>query len=84
MTETGFRTAEEMLTLMAQEIRENLQLYEPRVEVTEIEEGAEGDSGRPCLVVHCRLRASREPLSITLDPRSRAITLGTQTTPEDA
>ncbi len=74
LTETGFRTAEEMLTQLSAELRENIRLYEPRVEVTEIEEDHDGEAGYPRLVVHCRLKASNEQLSVVLDPHSRAFT----------
>jgi predicted component of type VI protein secretion system len=82
LTETGFRTAAEMLTQLTQEIRENIALYEPRVEVTEIEQGTASD-GRPCLVVHCRLRGTQEALSVVFEPRSRTLSLPSQATPEE-
>lgn len=76
LTETGFRTAEEMLTQLSEEIRENIRLYEPRVEVTEIEEDYDDEGGHPRLVVHCRLKSTQEQLSVVLDPRSRALSAG--------
>jgi predicted component of type VI protein secretion system len=72
LSETGFRTPEEMLLRLSEEIRENIRLHEPRVEVTEIEEDHGGEGGRPRLVVHCQLKATREPLSLVLDPHRRA------------
>jgi predicted component of type VI protein secretion system len=71
LSETGFRTPEEMLTGLTAELRETIGRYEPRVEVTEIEEVYDEQDGRPRLVVHCRLRATREPLSVVFDPRRR-------------
>lgn len=68
LSETGFRTPEEMLTRLSEEIRENIRLYEPRVEVTEIEEDYESEDGRPRLVVHCRLKATQQPLSLVFEP----------------
>ncbi|XXF80708.1 GPW/gp25 family protein [Myxococcaceae bacterium GXIMD 01537] len=73
LTETGFRTAEEMLVKLTEEIRENIRLYEPRVELTEIEEDHDGENGHPRLIVHCRLKASQQPVSLVVDPRSRTV-----------
>lgn len=83
LSETGFRTAEEMLGQLSAEIRENIRLYEPRVEVTEIEEDYEGDSGRLRLVVHCRLKHTAEPLSLRIDPYTRSVGLAPEPSPEE-
>jgi predicted component of type VI protein secretion system len=83
LSETGFRTAEEMLGQLGAEIRENIRLYEPRVEVTEVEEDYEGESGRLRLVVHCRLRHTAEPLSLLVDPYTRAVGLAPESSPEE-
>ena len=84
LSETGFRTAEEMLSQLGAEIRENIRLYEPRVELMEIEEDYDGDDGRPRLVVHCRLRGSAEPLSLVLDPYVRALSMRPDSPSEEA
>jgi predicted component of type VI protein secretion system len=73
LSETGFRTTEEMLTRLSAEIRENLARYEPRVELLEIEEDYDTEDGHPRLVVHCRLKSTQEPLSLVLEPRQRAL-----------
>lgn len=83
LSETGFRTAEEMLSQLNEEIRQNIGLYEPRVEVTEIEEDYGAESGRLRLVVHCRLRHTAEPLSLQLDPYSRAVAVVPQASREE-
>jgi predicted component of type VI protein secretion system len=83
LSETGFRTVEEMLVQLSEEIRENIRLYEPRIEVTDIEEDYEGEDGHPRLVVHCRLKDSSERLSLTLDPRSRTLTTPAPASPEE-
>jgi predicted component of type VI protein secretion system len=75
LTETGFRTSEEMLNTLSQEIKESLALHEPRVEVTEIEEDYPDDDPRPRLLVHCRLKESQRKLSLVLDPKSREVKL---------
>jgi predicted component of type VI protein secretion system len=83
LSETGFRTAEEMLSQLSEEIRENIRLYEPRVEVIEVEEDYEGENGRLRLLVHCRLRHTAEPLSVLIDPHSRAMAVAPQAQPEE-
>ena len=75
LTETGFRTAEEMLNTLSEEIRENLAHYEPRVEVTDIDEEYVDDDPRPRLVVHCRVKETQAKLSLLLDPKTREVTL---------
>ncbi len=83
LSETGFRTAEEMLSQLTAEIRENIALYEPRVEVTEIEEDYESENGRLRLLVHFRLKGSLEPLSVRIDPQGRAVALAPRDEPEE-
>ncbi len=83
LSETGFRTAEEMLRQLGTEIRENILRYEPRVELTEIEEDYDGPGGHPRLVVHCRLRGSAEPLCLVLDPHARELSVRPSTPSED-
>lgn len=84
VTETGIHSAVEMLAQLTQEIRENIALYEPRLEITEIEQDEEGVGGRPRLVMHCLLRASRQPLALVIDPRTRALSLEAAARPEEA
>lgn len=84
VTATGIHSAVEMLAQLTLEIRENIALYEPRLEVTEIEQDEEGEAGRPRLVMHCLLRASRQPLALVIDPRTRALSLKAAARPEEA
>ena len=73
ITETGFRTGEEMLLVLEKELRENIAAFEPRLEVLEVSEEYEEDSQRPKLVVRCRLKESKELLRLTLDPGTRSV-----------
>jgi phage baseplate assembly protein W len=72
ISETGYRTPEEMITELSREIRESLGQYEPRVEITEIEE-IYGDGGRVSLKVHCRVRSTNQPLGIALEQGRREV-----------
>lgn len=75
ITETGFRTSEEMLNTVSAEIKECFALHEPRVEVIEIEEEYPDDDPRPRLLVHCRLKGEQAKLLLMLDPKTREVKL---------
>jgi predicted component of type VI protein secretion system len=72
LSETGYRTPEQMLVDLSKELRVAIGSYEPRVEIVEIEE-VYGDDGRVSLAVHCRLRSTGERLGLAVDPASRAV-----------
>src|SRR5262245_41858200 len=67
LNEVGFRTPEEMVTALTAELRENIRLYEPRVELIDIDEDYDDDGGRARLVVALRLRSAKEKLQIVFD-----------------
>jgi len=67
LSEVGFRTPEEMVTTLAAELRENIRLYEPRVELLVIDEDYDDEGGRSRLVVGLRLRGAKERLRIVVD-----------------
>lgn len=69
LTETGFRTMEEMVTTMTREIEENIRLYEPRVELVDIDEEYVGDRAR--LIVSLRIRDGKEKLMLTVNLADR-------------
>lgn len=70
LTDTGFRTTEEMVLSMSKEISENIRLYEPRVELIDIDEVYE--NGRTRLVVNLRLRDKTEKLRMVVDLTERS------------
>lgn len=67
LSEVGFRTPEEMVTTLSAELRENIRLFEPRVELINIDEDYDDDGGRSRLVVKLRLRGAKERLRIVFD-----------------
>lgn len=67
LNEVGFRTPEEMVTTLTAELRENIRLYEPRVELIDIDEDYDDDGARARLVVALRLRSAKEKLQIVFD-----------------
>ena len=67
LNEIGFRTPEEMVTTLTAELRENIRLYEPRVELVDIDEDYDDDGARARLVVELRLRSAKEKLKIVFD-----------------
>ena len=70
LTDTGFRTQAEMIQTMAEEIRENVRLYEQRVELVDIEE--EYLRGRGRLIVNLRVRDRQEKLTLTVNLADRS------------
>jgi phage baseplate assembly protein W len=69
LTDTGFRTTSEMVSTMTREIAENVRLYEPRVELVDIDE--KYNEGRASLVVNLRLRDKKEQLTLTVNLANR-------------
>jgi predicted component of type VI protein secretion system len=69
LTDTGFRTTGEMMTMLAREIEENIRLYEPRVELLKIDERYA--DGRPRLIVNLRVREGQEKLKLTVNLADR-------------
>ncbi|MFT3765634.1 MAG: hypothetical protein QM820_08980 [Minicystis sp.] len=69
LTETGFRTTEEMVTTMSREIEENIRLYEPRVELVDLDEEYVDERAR--LIVKLRVRDGRENLKLTVNLADR-------------
>lgn len=73
LSEVGFRTPEEMVTILTQEIRENIRLYEQRVEVVDIDEEYDDDGNRVRLVVQLRLRGAKERLRLIVDLQANVL-----------
>lgn len=72
LTDVGYRTPEEMIVQLTAEIKENIELYEPRVELLGVDEVY--DEGRRArLVVHLRLRDGSARLRLSVDPAKRAL-----------
>lgn len=67
LSDSGYRTPEEMVEGLGREISENIRLYEPRVEVVAIEEVYD-DNGKATLGVNLRLRSGSEELRLVIDP----------------
>ena len=71
LTETGYRTQEEMVVELTRELKENIQRYEPRIKLVEIDDDYD-DRGKARMVVHCELRSSGESFSFAIDPLDRS------------
>jgi phage baseplate assembly protein W len=65
--DVGFRTPAEMVVSMTDEIRQNIRVYEPRVEVIDIDEDWDDNGKRPKLVLRLRLRDQKEKLEVVVD-----------------
>lgn len=75
LSEVGFRTPEEMVTTVNAELRENIRLYEPRVELLAIDEDYDDDGHRARLVVSLRLRGASERLQVVFDLRDSSLSI---------
>lgn len=67
LSEVGHRTPEEMVVTLTAEIKENVRLYEPRVELVDVDEVYDDDGKRVRLLVSLRLRGAGERLRITVN-----------------
>jgi len=71
LTDAAFRTTEEMVLVLTRELNENIRLYEPRVELVDIDEEY-SDGERPRLVVNLRLRDSKTKLKLVVNLGDRS------------
>jgi phage baseplate assembly protein W len=72
VSDVGFRTPAEMVVATTSEIRHNIRMYEPRVEVIDIDEDWDDVTNQPKLIVRLRLRDQKEKLSIVVDLAKRS------------
>jgi hypothetical protein len=72
-TDVGFRTPQEMVEGLTAEIKENVRLYEPRVELIEVEEDWNDAGKRTFLAVRMRMRERGEKLDIIVDLEKRKL-----------
>ena len=64
LSDTGYRTSEEMITGLTAEIRENVRLYEPRVELIDVDDEYDDDGDRVRLVIQMKLRSKDEVIGL--------------------
>lgn len=72
VSDVGFRTPAEMVVATSNEIRHNIRMYEPRVEVIDIDEDWDDVTNQPKLNVRLRLRGHKEKLNIVVDLAKRS------------
>lgn len=72
VSDTGFRTPAEMVVATSNEIRHNIRMYEPRVEVIDIDEDWDDVTNQPKLNVRLRLRDRSEKLNVVVDLAKRS------------
>ena len=83
LTETGYRTQNEMLNTLTRELRENILLFEPRVDIVEIDENYDEDSGRSALSVELVVKSTGKPLHFSMDSKLRQLQLAPETVQDD-
>jgi phage baseplate assembly protein W len=72
VSDAGFRTPAEMVVSTTEEIRQNIRLYEPRVEVIDVDEDWDEAGKQSKLIVRLRLRDAKEKLEIVVDMAQRS------------
>lgn len=72
LSDTGYRTPEEMVTSLTAEITENVRLYEPRVELVDIDDEYDDDGHRARLVIQLRIRSKDDRLGLVIDLRKNS------------
>ena len=70
--DAGFRTPAEMVVSMTDEIKQNIRLYEPRVEVIDVDEDWDEAGKQSKLIVRLRLRDQKEKLEVVVDMAQRS------------
>lgn len=80
LTEVGYRTPEQMVNALKAELRENIRLYEPRIELIEIDEDYDDDGRRSTLAIRFRLRSSRERAELVFNLKENSFDI--RPTPE--
>lgn len=70
-SDIGFRTPEEMIVAVTAEIRENVRLWEPRVEIVDVDEDWDEAGRRTTLSVRMRLRESDAKIHVVVDLAKR-------------
>jgi phage baseplate assembly protein W len=71
LSDVGYRTPEEMITNLTAEIRENVRLYEPRVELVDVDDEYDDDGNRARLVIQLKLRSKDERLGLVIDLKGK-------------
>jgi len=72
VSDVGFRTPAEMVVATTNEIRHNIRVYEPRVEVIDVDEDWDDVTNQPKLIVRLRLRDQKEKLNLVVDLANRS------------
>lgn len=67
LSDAAFRTPEETVTVLSEELRENIRLFEPRVELVKINEVYDDDGRRVSLVVVLARRGTKDLLHLSVD-----------------
>jgi predicted component of type VI protein secretion system len=72
VSDVGFRTPSEMVVTMTDEIRQTIRLYEPRVEVIDVDEDWDEITNQPKLILRLRLRKQSDKLEVVVDLAKRS------------
>jgi len=72
LSDVGYRTPEELVTSLRAELAANIRLFEPRVQLLDVDEVYDDDGKRVRLVVNMKLRDGSERLRLVVDLRNNS------------
>ena len=73
LTQGGFRTNAEIIQVYTTEIREIIELFEPRLTFIELGDDYDPETGRIKLEIGCKLTESGQPVTMVLDPKTQKL-----------
>lgn len=80
LTQGGFRTNAEIIQVYTEEIREIIELFEPRLTFIELGDDYDPDTGRIKLEIGCKLTDTGQPVTMVLDPKTQKLKIQTVST----
>ena len=75
LTQGGFRTKADIIEAYTDEIKEIIDLFEPRLKFLELGDDYDPETGRIKLEIECKFADSGEPFTIRLDPQTNQLNI---------
>ena len=75
LTQGGFRTNADIIEAYTDEIKEIIDLFEPRLKFLELGDDYDPETGRIKLEIECKFADSGEPFTIRLDPQTNQLNI---------
>jgi type VI secretion system lysozyme-like protein len=82
LSDNVHRPSSGVVAQLRAEVIENIERYEPRLEILAVEEEWDEDAERPRIQIDARLRSSDERLRLSVDTLSRKLSVSSDSTDE--